>query len=96
MEKILNVENEWDQMAEADMVEEPVEGVTYEEVMKAMNKMNLGKAAGPSEVNKDMTMASGKFGVKKKSFVREYWMMKIGQRNRKRELLFQSLKERGM
>ena len=52
MEKILYVENEWDQMAEADMVEEPVEGVTHEEVMKAMNKMKLGKAAGPSEVNK--------------------------------------------
>ena len=63
MEKILNVENEWDQMAEADMVEGPVEGVTYEEVMKAMNKMKMGKAAGPSEVNMDMIMASGKFGV---------------------------------
>ena len=34
MEKILNVENEMGQMAEADMVEGPVEGVTYEEVMK--------------------------------------------------------------
>ena len=30
MEKILNVENELGQMAEADMVEGPVEGVTYE------------------------------------------------------------------
>ena len=50
-------------MAEADMVEGPVEEVTYEEVIKAMNKMKLGKAAGPSEVNMDMIMASGKFGV---------------------------------
>ena len=64
MEKIMNVENEWDQMAEADMVEGPVEGVTYEEVMKAMNNMKLGKAAGPSDVNMDMIMASGKFGVR--------------------------------
>ena len=63
MEKIMNVENEWDQMAEADMVEGPVEEVTYEEVIKAMNKMKLGKAAGPSEVNMGMIMASGKFGV---------------------------------
>ena len=64
MKKILNVENEWDQMAEADVVEGPVEGVTYEEeVMKAMNKMKSGKAAGPSKVNTDMIMASGKFGV---------------------------------
>ena len=43
MENILNVENERDQMAEADMVEGPVEGVTYEEMMKAINKMKLGK-----------------------------------------------------
>ena len=63
MEKIMNVENEWDQMAKADMVEGPVEEVTYEEVIKAMNKMKLGKAAGPSEVNMDMIMACGKFGV---------------------------------
>ena len=63
MEKILNVENEFDQMAEADMVEGPVEEVTYEEVMKAMNKMKLGKAAGPSKINMDMIMASEKFGV---------------------------------
>ena len=63
MEKIMNVENEWDQMAESDMVEGPVEEVTYEEVIKAMNKMKLGKAAGLFEVNMDMIMASGKFGV---------------------------------
>ena len=39
MEKIMNVENEWEQMAKADMVEGPVEEVTYEEVIEAMNKM---------------------------------------------------------
>ena len=77
------------------MVEGPVEGVTYEEVMKAMNKMKLGKAAGPSEVNMEMIMLSVKFGIKKRSFVREYWMVKIGQRNEKLVLLFQSSKERG-
>ena len=59
----MNVENEWDQMVEVDMVEEPVEGVTDEEVMEAINKMKLGKAAGPSEVNMDMIIASGTFGV---------------------------------
>ena len=31
--------------------------------MEAMNKMKLGKAAGPSQVNVDMIIASGKFGV---------------------------------
>ena len=30
----MNVENEWDQMVEADMVEGPVEGVTDEEGWK--------------------------------------------------------------
>ena len=63
MEKIMNVENEWGQMVEADMVEGPVEGVTDEEVMEATHEMKLGKAAGPSEVNMDMIIASGKFGV---------------------------------
>ena len=38
MEKMMNVENEWDQMVEADMVEGPVKGVTDEEVMEAMAK----------------------------------------------------------
>ena len=63
MEMIMNVENEWGQMAKADMVEGPVEKVTYEKVMKAMNRMKLGKAAGPSEINMDMIKASGEFGV---------------------------------
>ena len=57
MGKIMNVENEWNQMVEADMVEGPVEGV------ETMNKMKLKKAAGPSEVNIDMIIASGKLGA---------------------------------
>ena len=56
MEKILNVENELDQKAQANMVKGPVEGVTYEQVMKAMNKMKLGKAAGPSKVKKQLDL----------------------------------------
>ena len=63
MEKIMNVENEWDQMVEADMVEEPYEGVTDEEVMEAMIKIKLGKELDPQEVNMDMITASVKFGV---------------------------------
>ena len=63
MEKIINVENEWDQMVKVGMVEGPVEGVTDGEVMEAMNKMKLGKTTGPLEVNMDMIIASGTFGV---------------------------------
>ena len=92
MKKSLNVENEWDQMAEADMVDGPEEGVTCEEVMKAMNKMKLGKAAGPSEVNVDMTMASGKFGVITKKRCQRI----LNGEDNKRVLLFQYLKGRGM
>ena len=68
-------------MAEADMVEGPVEGVTYEEVMKAINKMKLGKAAGPSKVNVDMTIASGKFVVVIKKLCQRYGMVKMCQRH---------------
>ena len=57
------MEKKWDHMDEADMVEGPVEGVTDEKVMEAKNIMKLGKAAEPPEVNMDMMIASGKFGV---------------------------------
>ena len=63
MENTMNVENEWDQMIEADIVEAPFEGVTDEKVIEVMNKMKLGKASEPSEVNMDMAIASSKFGV---------------------------------
>ena len=46
-----------------DMVEGPVVGVTDEEVREAMNEMKLGKAAGPSEVNMNMIIASRTFSV---------------------------------
>ena len=92
MEETHEKDHEWDQMVEVDMVKVPVEGVTDEEVMEAMNKMKLGKAAGPSEVNMDMIIASGTFGVGViKCFVRECLMEKICQ-NGKQSLLFQSLK----
>ena len=48
-----------DQMEKADMIE----GETDEEVIVVVNKMKLGKAAGHSEVNLDMIIASGKLGV---------------------------------
>ena len=63
MEKIMDVGNEWDQVVEADVVEGPVKVITDKEMMEAVNKMKVGKAAGPSEVNMNMIIASGKFGV---------------------------------
>ena len=63
MEKIMNEENEWDQKTEADVVEGPVERVSREEVVKAMEEMKTGKAAGPSEVGIEMIAASGETGI---------------------------------
>ena len=63
-EKIMNEENEWDQMVETDVVEEPVEKATCNEIVEAIQKMKSGKATGPSEVSVEMIVASGEIGVK--------------------------------
>ena len=47
MEEIMNVENEWDQITEVNLVEGPIERVTLEEMMTALCRMKAGKAAGP-------------------------------------------------
>ena len=63
MEKIMNEENEWDQMVKDDVVERLVEKLTRKEIVEAMQKMKSGKATGPSEVCVKMIVASGKIGV---------------------------------
>ena len=64
MEKIMNEENEWDQIVEAKVVEGPVDRVSRDEVVKALEEMKVGKAAGPSEVCLEMLIASGDLGIK--------------------------------
>ena len=64
MEKIMNEENEWNLMVEIDVVEGPVEKVTRNEIVEAMQRMKSGKATGTSEVSVDMIVASGKIRVK--------------------------------
>ena len=64
MEKIMNEENNWDQVVNADMVEGPVERVSHAEIINAIKTMKTGKAAGPSEVNFEMIAASGEVGEK--------------------------------
>ena len=59
----MNEENEWDQNAQADLVEGPVERVSREEVVKTLEKMKAGKAPGPSEVSVEMIAASGEIGI---------------------------------
>ena len=63
MERIMNEENEWDQMVETSVVEGPVECVSKEEVVKAIKDMKTGKAAGPSDVSVELIAASGELGV---------------------------------
>ena len=64
MEKIMDEENEWDHMVETDLVEGPLEKVACNEIVETMQKMESGKAIGPSEVNVEMIVASGEIGVK--------------------------------
>ena len=60
----MNEENEWDHMMETDVVEGPVEKVTRNEIVKAMQKMKPVKASGPSQVSVEMIVASSEIGFK--------------------------------
>ena len=44
MEKIMNVENDWDHMTEVDVVVGPIGKVTREEIVSTMREMKAGKA----------------------------------------------------
>ena len=43
MEKIMNEENVWDQVTDADMVEGPIERITPAEVLKAIKRLGVFK-----------------------------------------------------
>ena len=58
MEKLLNVENDWDRILEADIVEGPCELISEREVEEAIRSMKVGKAAGPSEILVEMLKAA--------------------------------------
>ena len=64
MDMVMNEENEWGQITDVDLVEEPIEKVTVEEVMSALRKTKPGKATGPSEVESEMIITSGDVGIK--------------------------------
>ena len=63
MQKLLNVENDWDGVLEADVMEGPCELISEVEVKEAIKNMKVGKAGGPSEVVGEMLKAAGKNGV---------------------------------
>ena len=64
VEKIINEENEWDQMVETDIIEGQVEKVTHNEIVETMLQMKSGKAAEPSDVSVEIIAQVAKFGLK--------------------------------
>ena len=63
MKKIMNKENDWDQMTYADVVSGPIQRITRLEMINALKKMKRGKAAGSFEMNTEMILTNGKSGV---------------------------------
>ena len=64
MPKVMNEENEWDKMAEADTVHGSTERVLREEIMEAFKHSKIVKASGPSEVYAEMILAGGDVGIR--------------------------------
>ena len=65
MERLLNIENDWDGVLEGDKVEGLCELINEKEVEEAIKVMKAGKAGGPSEVVGEMLKAAGKKGIKR-------------------------------
>ena len=62
MEKLLNVENDWDGKVDCPEVTGPRCLISEEEVAVAINGLKIGKAAGPTGVVSEMMKAAGGFG----------------------------------
>ena len=58
MEKLLNVENNWDRILEADIVEGSCKLISEREIEEAIRSIKVGKAAGPSEIVAEMLKAA--------------------------------------
>ncbi|MCU7898061.1 MAG: hypothetical protein KZQ61_05230, partial [Candidatus Thiodiazotropha sp. (ex Lucinoma aequizonata)] len=64
-ERLLNIEFPWnpDDLSEESPVEGPSEPITTEMITKAISKMGLGKAAGPSGIIAEMLKPAGEAGA---------------------------------
>ena len=62
MEKLLNVENDWDGEVDSPEVIGPHCLISEEEVAAAIKGLKIGKAAGPTGVVSEMMKAAGGFG----------------------------------
>ena len=63
MDRIMNVEYDWDHNVEGDAVEDPVVCVSIEELLQALNEMKTVNAPGPSEVSLELIAAGGGVGI---------------------------------
>ena len=63
MEKLLNVENDWNSEMDCPKVMGPCCLISEEEVAAAIKGLEIGKAAGPTGVVSEMMNASGVFVV---------------------------------
>ena len=62
VEKLLNVEHDWDGEVDCPKVMGPCCLISEEEVAAAIKGLKMGKAAGPTGVVSEMMKASGGFG----------------------------------
>ena len=63
MSKIMKEENEWDQIAEADAVEGPIERLMREEIVEAFKYLKIGMTSGHTEVYAEMILVCGDVGI---------------------------------
>ena len=63
MSKIMNEENELDQIADADVLDGPIERVMRDEIMEEFKYVMIGKVPVPTEVYTEMILASGDVGI---------------------------------
>ena len=62
MEKLLNVENDWDGEVDCPEVMGPRCLISGEEAADAIKGLKIGKATGPTSVVSEMMKAAGGFG----------------------------------
>ena len=55
----MNEKNEWNQIADADAVEGPIQRVMREEITEALKYLTIGMAPRPTEVHAEMILPSG-------------------------------------
>ena len=78
MEKLLNVENDWDGEVDCPGLMGPCCLISEEEVEAAIKGLKIGKAASPTGVVGEMMKASGGFGT--------MWMIITDQQHYQRRL----------